>query len=93
MTPSPWLEQSSDVIVTELETETILLDPTNQEMYSLNRTGHLVWTALPGSIEEIEQRVAPSLDVDEVVASADIRRFVDDLLAAGLIRASPGTVS
>jgi hypothetical protein len=80
------LRPHPEVIVTDLEDELVLLDPRSQEMFSLNRTGRLVWQALPArSIDGLIAAVAPTLPVDRARAAADVRALVRELQDADLV--------
>ena len=83
------LERVSDVIVTELPSEIILLEPLSQEMYALNPTGMLIWKGLPAeSLGDLQDRVGPQLHTDRATADRDIERLVAELCEAGLVSIS-----
>lgn len=84
--PSGNLRANPDVIVTDLENELVLLDPSTQEMFSLNRTGRLVWQQLPAeSADALIAAVVPELPVDEERATADVRALLEALQEAELV--------
>ncbi|HEU4585696.1 MAG TPA: PqqD family protein [Gemmatimonadaceae bacterium] len=73
------------IIETDLGAELILLDPTTEEMFSLNDVGRLVWRELDEApIETIVDRVVGAFDVGYEVAASDVRALLDQLLRAGL---------
>jgi len=77
---------TSDVIVTDLGSELILLDPRNGEMFSLNSTGRCVWFALPaGSVMDVAACVAAEFDVKPEAACGDVAMLMVALQRAGLI--------
>ena len=73
------------IIETDLGAELILLDPTTEEMFSLNDVGRLVWRELDRAVlETIVDRVVGEFDVSYDVAASDVRALLDQLLRAGL---------
>ncbi|PYE55653.1 PqqD family protein [Deinococcus yavapaiensis] len=73
------------VIVTDLEDELVLLDPSTQAMFSLNRVGRWLWQALPASRESLERQLADSFGIDATTASRDVGAVLSALLQAHLI--------
>lgn len=83
MTP---YKPKADLIETDLETELALLDPTTQAMFSLNKTGRLVWQVLPEKgIGGAAQVVADAFDISPEQAEKDTRALVETLLESGLL--------
>ena len=56
-------------------------------IYSLNRTGSLIWRRLehPTSVCELIGAVANEFAVDSDVASRDVREFVREMRSVGLV--------
>ena len=76
----------ADLIETDLDTELALLDPTTQAMFSLNKTGRLVWQSLPEKgVTGAAQFVATHFDISLEQAEKDTLSLVQDLLKAGLL--------
>lgn len=73
------------IIETDLGAELILLDPTTEEMFSLNDVGRLIWRLLDEApLEMIVVRVVGEFDVGHDVAAGDVRVLLQQLLDAGL---------
>lgn len=56
-------------------------------IYTLNATAGLIWEKAGAGLAPaaIARELAAAYDVDEVTASADVARAIDDLLAAGAL--------
>jgi Coenzyme PQQ synthesis protein D (PqqD) len=56
-------------------------------VYTLNAVGAAIWAQLEAARtgDEIAGRVAEEFEVDSDVAQADVARFLESLLAAGMI--------
>ena len=79
----------ADLIETDLDTELALLDPTTQAMFSLNKTGRLVWQSLTEKgVIGAAQSVATYFDIDLEQAEKDTLSLVEDLLEVGLLEAT-----
>lgn len=66
----------------------VVLDAAGTTMTTLNPTGAVLWGAIDGArgVEELtDELVAEFPSVDRSVLLADVRTFVDELLADGLI--------
>lgn len=75
------------VIETDLESELVLLDPSTQEMFSLNPSGRALWLALRHHpLADAAAHVADEFDVDVEQATSDALALLDQLLEAGLLR-------
>lgn len=74
------------IIETDLGAELILLDPSTEEMFSLNDVGRLIWRELGATtVETIAERVVEAFEVGHDVAVSDVRVLLDELLRAGLV--------
>ena len=56
-------------------------------IYSLNRTGSLIWRLLecPKSLSELVTAVAKEYEVDTELADRDVRNFVREMTSVGLV--------
>jgi hypothetical protein len=79
---------AANLLARELEGETVILDLATASYFSLNRTGTFIWGLLAARtpIAQIGPALAARHDVSEQQATADLARFLEDLLAASLIR-------
>ena len=65
----------------------VVLDATGERISTLSPTGSLLWDELPADAGRLVDRLQDQHpDVDPDVLRADVARFVDDLVAAGLVR-------
>lgn len=57
-------------------------------VYSINPGGAFIWNLLDGnhSVKAIIESVAQEFDVAQETAASDVREFLENLLAEGLIR-------
>jgi hypothetical protein len=67
--------------------EVVVLHLGAGEYYSLDTVGGAIWERLTGGMcaEEIVGFLLATYDVDEPTACADVKRIVEELLAAGLV--------
>lgn len=56
-------------------------------IYSLNRTGSLIWELLerPSTVYDLISAVAGEFDVDSTTAGRDVREFVCEMRSVGLV--------
>ena len=74
------------IIETDLGEELILLDPTTQEMFSLNATGRAVWRMLSDhDPADVAAAISDHFAVDAKQAEDDVRDLIDRLLEAELL--------
>ncbi len=77
---------ASDVMVTDLGDELVLLDPRSGEMFALNGTARFVWQQLPAaSALRIACQVEAEFDVAAEHAYPDVVRLLNQLQRAGLV--------
>lgn len=76
-----------DVSWREVDGEVIALDAGLKNYVSTNATGTLIWKALVAgaSLEQLVRRIADEFDVDTTRAEHDVRAFLADLEANGLL--------
>jgi hypothetical protein len=68
--------------------ETVVLDLTAGKYFSLDEVGAAIWDALTSNktqLEEIVQHVVAAYEVDAATAETDVRAFLAQLCASGLI--------
>ena len=70
-----------------LDTEALVVDVAGGVLYPLNAVGARIWELCDGarSVAHIAQLLAEEFDATEDVIRGDADRFVDDLVAAGLV--------
>lgn len=73
------------VLTTELDRELVLLDPRTRNMFTLNETGMVVWSAIDTGPDATIDAVVAAFAVDREVAEADVAELVAGLAGAGLI--------
>lgn len=74
-----------DIVATDLDDELVLLDPSDQKIFSLNATGRVVWQALPAMTSALMALLIKRFDVSEDQAMTDVHQLLQTLLTAGLI--------
>jgi hypothetical protein len=80
------IARKPDIIETDLDHELILLDPSSQEMFSLNPTGRTLWRALPRSDAPALADVLVTVHgADPAAALADARAWLDTMRDTGLL--------
>jgi hypothetical protein len=86
LVPTHRFRRGSAVIETDLPEELILLDPTTQEMFSLNSVGRAIWNGPPSrTLAEVVEDVIDRFAVSPDEAKADVRHLLGRLLDAGLV--------
>jgi Coenzyme PQQ synthesis protein D (PqqD) len=88
VTANETYQVGTDVLYRELEGEMILLDPRSAEYFSLNQTGSRVWELLRAgtNVGDTCATVAEQFGVPPQRVMDDLVPFVEELLAAGLVR-------
>lgn len=79
------LSRDPEILCTEINGESVLLDPRNQRMFSLNRTGTIVWETVEHGMEAIVAGVLSVYDVDESTVRDDVTELLKALEHAGLV--------
>lgn len=82
------IQRRNNVLFTELEGETVLLDTLTRQYFALNESGALIWGLLEHecSIQDLHHRIREQYTVDKDQSLEDIFSLLGDLEAAGLIR-------
>jgi len=83
-----------DVTFTDLGDHLVLLDPRNQEMYTLDAVGRFIVQELPsGTLEAVADALATRYRIDSATARTDLADLVRQLDDAGILQveaAKPG---
>jgi hypothetical protein len=74
------------VVVTDLDDELVLLDPTSKQMFSLNAVGRVLWQELPRQgLNGALERITEAFDVSPEQARADAVMLIEGLSKKGLL--------
>ena len=80
------LRPRSELTVTDLGDELVLLDPRTQEMFALDPAGRFVWNALTDApLGAVAKRLAEHYGLDVRTAERDVADLVAELLEADLL--------
>ena len=82
-------QQNRRVAWRDIEGESVLVDPTTGTVFVLNGTGSRIWSYLeePLPRRDIVRRISSEHRQEERVVSRDVSRFLEALIARGLIEA------
>jgi len=91
MADLPVYARSSDVVTAEVDGKAILLNTKNWIYLDFDRVGTAIWDALeaPRTLPSLVAALTARFEVDEATCAADIKPFLDDLLAQGVITTTP----
>lgn len=81
----PEWRRNPAVIATELEGETVLLDPATRDLFTLNETGQVVWAVIEDGVDAVVARLTSAFAVPADTARADALELVAALADAGLL--------
>ena len=73
------------VVATDLEQETVLLDPQTRRLFTLNLTGRVVWDRIEDGLADVIAVIVARFEVDEESARIDSCALIDRLCEAGLV--------
>lgn len=78
---------SKNVFAQEIDDETIILDSTTQEYFSLNEIGKVIWSLLAENknLEQIKEEMLEMYEVPEEQLEKDVLNFFQALEQKGLI--------
>ena len=81
----------SDVLISIIDDEAVLLNLKSERYFGLNRTGTTMWTALTTaeSIQTAYQTLASKFPVDTETLRHDVNDLVRELIEHGLVESSP----
>lgn len=76
-----------EVSYRELEDELLVISPQDDELYTFNGVGRLLWESLIAgkTSTEMSQALVATYQIDIATAQADVAEFVSSLLAHALI--------
>lgn len=77
---------NSEVLVTELDGELVLMHPARSEMFSLNASGRLIWRALPQTQAALGELLAARYGLSLEQAGADVSAVLQALSERDLAR-------
>lgn len=83
-------KRNPDILVTDLDSELVLLHPKTRALFTLNETGRTIWELL-ATETQINQAVAAltaTFEVDDDTARAHASKLLSELADAGLIHKS-----
>ena len=86
------LTLSPDVIVRELEGESVVLDLSSGRYFGLNAVGTRVWQLIQAGqpVDGLIRAVAAEYDADGDAVERDVLALLEDLKARGLVVEPPG---
>lgn len=99
--PRPTLElstivtPSTEVLVQELDGESVLLNLESERYFGLDDVGTRVWNLLSEHrlLERVCEEMQKEFDVNEARIRADVLRLVEELLDAGIVTVEGGRTS
>ena len=77
-----------NVISTEMDGETVLMDVDRGVYYSFNEVGSLIWTRLGKATEsfnELCQAILDEYEVDKATCESDLKVILEKMLETGVI--------
>lgn len=79
--------QNPDILATEMDGEFVMMNADTDEYHSIRGSGARIWelTKNPITEKQIVETICAECDVTEDVCAVDVRRFLTELLGAGLI--------
>ncbi len=79
--------RNPDLIATEMDGDTVMMSIERGEYFGLGGVGSRAWELLaqPTCVDAIAQTICNEFEVDLPTATADMQKFVQDLLDHGLV--------
>ena len=76
------------VFAQEVDHEMVILDTESEEYFGLDETGAVIWQYLSenGALEQVFETMFEKYEVDVKQLEADICRFTQELVDAGLVQ-------
>lgn len=80
----------TDLLVREVDGETVILDRNAELIHTLNPTASFIWNALKNSasVQDIVQSLVATFDIDPVQATADVTAVLENFRELQLIESS-----
>jgi hypothetical protein len=81
-------EQPAEVLIQQLDGESVLLNTATGKYFGLDQTGSRIWNALvaSASIQEAYEAVLDQYQVEPAQLLKDVADFVQRLMAHGLVK-------
>ena len=79
--------RNPEILTSEMDGDFVMMNSGTGEYHSIRGSGAVVWELVGTPVTEAQlvTAICAQYDVDEDVCRADVRRFLDELLAAGLV--------
>lgn len=87
------IRKSPRIAFRTIDEETFIVTPWDQKLHGLNSTGTALWRWLDEGVDTVEAlaaRLTQAFLVETAAARADVRRWVDALVAAGALERHDG---
>jgi hypothetical protein len=86
--PSDNLVRAPDLIATDMDGETVMMDVESGIYFGLSGVGGRIWELLedPRSAEDLTRAIMAEFDVDPETCRTDVQSFLDSLLENGLVK-------
>jgi hypothetical protein len=81
------ISKRPDVLIEEIDEETVLFDPQNRNTYALNQVGSIIWQLCDGehTSREISEEISDVLGVDSAQVLKDVLKIINELLDNKLV--------
>ncbi|MBN1623397.1 MAG: PqqD family protein [Clostridia bacterium] len=81
------MKLSANIILRDMQGETVLLNLETGDYYSLNQVGSLIIKCIEEnlSVDEITAKVLDTYDIDEETAKSDVLSLIDDLVKNNIL--------
>lgn len=85
--PSSRIKRRSEIVFGEVAGEAVLVAPGQARVRMLNPVGSRLWALADGNLTlaQMAEALTAEYEVTPAAAAADVLRFAQDLLAAGLV--------
>ena len=79
--------QNPDMVATEMDGDFVMMNIGSGEYFSIRGVGARIWELASTPLAELDlvKTLCDEFDVDETACTSDVRRFLAELLEAGLI--------
>ena len=86
------LSVAEDILVRELEGESVILNLNNESYYGLDEVGTRMWTALTSSdsIQEAYEALLEEYEVEDTVLRRDLQEMIEKLVEKGMLEVDNG---
>ena len=89
--PNMRVSRLDDVLETDIDNETVMMDIDQGRYFGLNRSATRIWEVLaePVVIEDLVELLAAEFDVSREQCERDVMTFLEGLRARGLLSINP----